>query len=71
MKEQLRDLRTLLQFLDSQLFDNLTEKDSNNLYFCFRWLLLRFKREFSFEDIQSLWEVSDKNLFQINGGSSD
>ncbi|XP_076811417.1 TBC1 domain family member 15-like [Clavelina lepadiformis] len=57
MKAQLRDLRTLIQFLDPTFFDNLIEKDSKNLYFCFRWLLLRFKREFSFENIQTLWEV--------------
>ena len=33
------------------------EKDSNNLYFCFRWLLVNFKREFSYDDIMSIWEV--------------
>ena len=27
------------------------------MFFCFRWLLIWFKREFSFEDIQRLWEV--------------
>ena len=31
--------------------------DSGNLYFCFRWLLICFKREFSFPDIMTLWEV--------------
>ena len=35
----------------------LESKDSGNLYFCFRWLLIWFKREFSFCDICSLWEV--------------
>lgn len=38
-----------LLFLESQ--------DSGYLYFCFRWLLIRFKREFSFQDILRLWEV--------------
>jgi len=32
-------------------------KDCLNLFFCFRWLLVLFKREFSFETIQRLWEV--------------
>lgn len=32
-------------------------QDSGSLCFCFRWLLIWFKREFSFEDILSLWEV--------------
>ena len=31
--------------------------DSGNFYFCFRWLLIAFKREFSFSDIMRLWEV--------------
>ena len=35
------------------------EKDCNNLYFCFRWLLVHFKREFSYDDIMSVWEVRD------------
>lgn len=33
-------------------------QDSGYLYFCFRWLLIRFKREFSFQDVLRLWEVS-------------
>ena len=31
--------------------------ESSNMYFCFRWLLIMFKREFSFPDIMRLWEV--------------
>lgn len=33
-------------------------QDSGSLCFCFRWLLIWFKREFPFEDILLLWEVS-------------
>lgn len=33
-------------------------QDSGSLCFCFRWLLIWFKREFSFEDILTMWEVS-------------
>lgn len=33
-------------------------QESGYLYFCFRWLLIRFKREFSFQDVLRLWEVS-------------
>ena len=32
-------------------------QESGNLYFCFRWLLIWFKREFSFPDTCSLWEA--------------
>lgn len=27
------------------------------MYFCFRWILVCFKREFTFEEIMYLWEV--------------
>ena len=36
---------------------NAESKESLNLFFCFRWLLVLFKREFTFEKIQRLWEV--------------
>ena len=32
--------------------------DSGNFYFCFRWILIHFKREFHFHEIHRLWEVS-------------
>lgn len=32
-------------------------QDSGYLYFCFRWLLIRFKRELHFQDVLRLWEV--------------
>ncbi|XP_077867828.1 TBC1 domain family member 15-like [Saccoglossus kowalevskii] len=57
MKKQLINLNTLLHFLDPELYTYLDSKDSSNLYFCFRWLLIKFKREFSFSDIMRLWEV--------------
>jgi len=60
MKLQLQNLRALVQFVDPKLFDSLLEKDASNLYFCFRWLLIRFKREFTFENIQTLWEVGER-----------
>jgi hypothetical protein len=29
------------------------------MYFFFRWMLICFKREFSFEDVMYLWEVKE------------
>jgi hypothetical protein len=29
------------------------------MYFFFRWMLICFKREFSFEDVMHLWEVRE------------
>ncbi|MGH0188827.1 UNVERIFIED_CONTAM: hypothetical protein FKN15_031837 [Acipenser sinensis] len=36
---------------------DLESQDSGYLYFCFRWLLIHFKREFRFQDVLRLWEV--------------
>ena len=43
---------------ESDLKFSITEsKDTNNLYFCFRWLLIHFKREFEYPVLMRLWEV--------------
>ncbi|XP_066579741.1 TBC1 domain family member 15 isoform X2 [Amia ocellicauda] len=57
MKTQLIQLSTLLRLLDITFWNYLESQDSGYLYFCFRWLLICFKREFSFQDILRLWEV--------------
>lgn len=36
----------------------ITEKaEGLNLFFCFRWVLIAFKREFPFDEVLRLWEV--------------
>ncbi|KAL2088218.1 hypothetical protein ACEWY4_017046 [Coilia grayii] len=57
MKTQLIQLSTLLRLLDLAFWNYLESQDSGYLYFCFRWLLIRFKRELSFHDVLQLWEV--------------
>ncbi|XP_036602703.1 TBC1 domain family member 17 isoform X3 [Trichosurus vulpecula] len=57
MKRQLGQLLLLLRILDPPLCDFLDSQDSGSLCFCFRWLLIWFKREFPFPDILRLWEV--------------
>ena len=57
MKRQLQDLNKLMALANPRLFNYFKEHDSENMYFCFRWLLVWFKREFSQEDIMELWEV--------------
>ncbi|XP_068632410.1 TBC1 domain family member 15 isoform X2 [Battus philenor] len=57
MKQQLLYLQQLLTFASPELAHHLSQKDSGNMYFCFRWLLVWFKREFSHRDIMRLWEV--------------
>uniref|UniRef100_A0A336LRN6 TBC1 domain family member 15 n=1 Tax=Culicoides sonorensis TaxID=179676 RepID=A0A336LRN6_CULSO len=57
MKRQLTDINTLLAYTSPKLYNYFVEHQSENMYFCFRWLLVWFKREFSNQDILSLWEV--------------
>jgi len=57
MKAQLCQLYTLLNVTDPQLAQYLNKNDSGNMFFCFRWLLVLFKREFSAVDIMKLWEI--------------
>lgn len=57
MKRQLKEVNTLLSYTNPRLYNYFVEHQSENMYFCFRWLLVWFKREFSNQDILSLWEV--------------
>ncbi|KAH9508635.1 hypothetical protein Btru_049488 [Bulinus truncatus] len=57
MKVQLSQIHKLMQVFDPELCSYLESHDSGNFYFCFRWILIIFKREFHFHEIQRLWEV--------------
>lgn len=56
MKEQLRQLYGLLCAVEPEFASSL-DQDSKSVSFCFRWLLVWFKREFSYKDIYLMWEV--------------
>eukprot|EP01112_Ceratiomyxa_fruticulosa_P014732 TRINITY_DN4244_c0_g1_i2.p1 TRINITY_DN4244_c0_g1~~TRINITY_DN4244_c0_g1_i2.p1 ORF type:complete len:314 (+),score=40.03 TRINITY_DN4244_c0_g1_i2:212-1153(+) len=57
MNVQLNYLQQLVALLDPELFNFLSEKNSINMYFCYRWILVLFRREFSFDTITRLWDV--------------
>ncbi|TFY73151.1 hypothetical protein EWM64_g10861, partial [Hericium alpestre] len=57
MKKQLSTLQQLIQVMDPELYRHLEKTDGLNLFFCFRWILIAFKREFPFDDVLRLWEV--------------
>ncbi|KAF9453194.1 GTPase-activating protein gyp7 [Macrolepiota fuliginosa MF-IS2] len=57
MKKQLSTLQQLIEVMDPELFRHLEKTDGLNLFFCFRWVLIAFKREFPFEEVLRLWEV--------------
>ncbi|KAI8619488.1 rab-GTPase-TBC domain-containing protein, partial [Chytriomyces sp. MP71] len=57
MRVQLETMRRLLQATDPTLHAHLTRMDALNLFCCFRWFLVAFKREFNTADTCLLWEV--------------
>lgn len=57
MHKQLLTMDLLLQFMDPSLYKHFQRTDSGNFFFCFRWLLVWYKREFPWKDMLSLWEV--------------
>jgi hypothetical protein len=77
MKRQLLSLQQLLGVMDPQLHRHLgslqsfkkanhthgtTENaDGLNLFFCFRWILIGFKREFPFDEVLRLWDVGSSD----------
>ena len=57
MHAQLLVLRNVMRLLDPQLHAHFERHDCLNYFFCFRWLLIFFKRELSCPDILRLWEA--------------
>lgn len=57
MHAQLLALQRLVQMLDPQLHSFLDSHDCLNYFFCFRWILIDFKREFTFDEVLRLWEA--------------
>ncbi|RDB21453.1 GTPase-activating protein GYP7 [Hypsizygus marmoreus] len=57
MKKQLLTLQQLIAVMDPELYRHLEKTDGLNLFFCFRWVLIAFKREFPFDEVLRLWEV--------------
>ncbi|GJJ76365.1 hypothetical protein EMPS_08724 [Entomortierella parvispora] len=57
MQGQLESLGKLIQVLDPKFYKHLEKCEALNLFFCFRWLLIWFKREFEWVDIMRLWEI--------------
>jgi hypothetical protein len=57
MQAQLSALSKLVQLLDNPLHDYFKQNDCLNYFFCFRWILICFKREFDYHDVLRLWEV--------------
>lgn len=60
IQRQLDELDHILRVLDPSLranFRSASEEKETGLLCCYRWLLVRFKREFSLVDTSRIWEV--------------
>ncbi|KAI4335687.1 hypothetical protein L6164_014311 [Bauhinia variegata] len=57
MHSQLFALSKLVELLDRPLHNYFKQHDCLNYFFCFRWILIQFKREFEYEETMRLWEV--------------
>ncbi|SGZ54122.1 CIC11C00000005342 [Sungouiella intermedia] len=57
MKRQMLVLNELVQFMLPNLFRHLEKCESTDLFFFFRMLLVWYKREFEWEQVNTLWEV--------------
>lgn len=56
--QRMDNLRALLQILESDFFQYLTELPMGDaLFYSYRWFLVNFKREFDYNDIYLLWET--------------
>ncbi|KAJ9548570.1 hypothetical protein OSB04_021113 [Centaurea solstitialis] len=62
MHSQLFALSKLVELLDSPLHNYFKQKDCLNYFFCFRWILIQFKRQVrSFLPHPILWNCSSEN----------
>jgi len=57
MTTTLRALARVLGTVDPELYHYLETVDATNMFFCFRWMLIFFKREFSFDSTKRVWEA--------------
>jgi len=56
MRRQLVTLKNLTQLMIPRLYAHLEKSGSDEFFFLFRQLLVWFKREFSWDDVCTLWE---------------
>eukprot|EP01090_Pellita_catalonica_P003703 TRINITY_DN13369_c0_g1_i1.p1 TRINITY_DN13369_c0_g1~~TRINITY_DN13369_c0_g1_i1.p1 ORF type:complete len:144 (-),score=29.75 TRINITY_DN13369_c0_g1_i1:25-429(-) len=62
MTNELQSIADLLAQVDTELYNHLKRRNCLGMYFCFRWILLAFKREFNYKDVPRLWEALFSDL---------
>ncbi len=55
---KMKKIKELLRLLDPQFYDFFGfNNETAQLFFCYRWLLVLFKREFNFHDTLLVWDT--------------
>ncbi|XP_066879361.1 TBC1 domain family member 25 isoform X2 [Kogia breviceps] len=62
MATKFAHLKLLLRHADPAFYQYLQEAGADDLFFCYRWLLLELKREFAFDDALRMLEVTWSSL---------
>ncbi|KAI3357333.1 hypothetical protein L3Q82_015489, partial [Scortum barcoo] len=62
MSVKFQHLKLLLQYSDPEFYSYLVCRGADDLFFCYRWLLLELKREFAFDDALRMLEVTWSSL---------
>nr|XP_023413664.1 TBC1 domain family member 25 isoform X2 [Loxodonta africana]XP_023413665.1 TBC1 domain family member 25 isoform X2 [Loxodonta africana] len=62
MATKFTHLKLLLRHADPEFYQYLQEAGADDLFFCYRWLLLELKREFAFDDALRMLEVTWSSL---------
>lgn len=62
MSVKFQHLKLLLQYSDPDFYTYLVSRGADDLFFCYRWLLLDLKREFAFDDALRMLEVTWSSL---------
>ncbi|CAN9515973.1 unnamed protein product [Ophioblennius macclurei] len=62
MSVKFQHLKLLLQYSDPEFYAYLVSRGADDLFFCYRWLLLELKREFVFDDALRMLEITWSSL---------
>ncbi|XP_033825697.1 TBC1 domain family member 25 [Periophthalmus magnuspinnatus] len=62
MSVKFQHLKLLLQYSDPEFYSYLVSRGADDLFFCYRWLLLELKREFAFDDALRMLEITWSSL---------
>ena len=62
MSVKFQHLKLLLRYSDPEFYSYLVSRGADDLFFCYRWLLLELKREFAFDDALRMLEITWSSL---------